>query len=248
MAANSPSPERVKMAIGRISSFFGVRQGQKSIDRIMTIFGVTAVPEGDKGEKIAQLLNGYYSTDTELFSSFIEALLENHILSPKEKGTLQSHLQLVGYDIVDNKVVSSSLAKETILTVGKPYDAFKIIESILLSAKKRVYIIDAHVDESLFDLYFDSLDIAVEIKVLSKFMHGKFEAIGKKFKVQHPKFEIRLSNDVHDRYVIADNRAWTFGQSLKDAGNKPVCIIEISDVPSIDAIFSNLWNKGKIVL
>jgi len=101
------------------------------------------------------------------------------------------------------------------------------------------------VDHSLFSLYLDEEPESVEIKILTKNMKGKFEAVARKFKVQRPNFEVRLSNDIHDRNILVDNRAWMFGQSLKNAGEKPLSIIEFEDISPVEATFVHLWNKGK---
>jgi hypothetical protein len=123
-----------------------------------------------------------------------------------------------------------------------------MIEKILVSAKKRIYIIDPYVDHSLFTLYLDDAGPDVEIKVLTKNMYDKFEAVARKFKAQRQNFEVRLLDDIHDRQILVDDRAWIFGQSLKNAGNKPLSIIELMNPNLLETAFSQLWNKGKKLL
>ena len=140
---------------------------------------------------------------------------------------------------------NSTNNKEIIIAGCKPYDAFRLIENILLSAKKRIYIIDPYVDERTFSLYLEDLIDSVEIRLLSKNLWGKSKIIAKKFEKQHINFELRINDEIHDRYIIVDNRAWIFGQSLMDAGNKTMSIIELSKPNVIEKIFNDLWNRSK---
>lgn len=117
-----------------------------------------------------------------------------------------------------------------------------------MSSQKRIYIIDAYVDDKLFTLYFDQVDPKVEIKILTKNMYSKFEEVAKKFKKQGRNFEVKTLNDIHDRHVLVDQRAWLFGQSLKDAGNKPLSIVELDDVKLVEKTFAALWSKGTMVV
>lgn len=45
-----------------------------------------------------------------------------------------------------------------------------------------------------------------------------------------------------------DDRAWIVGQSIKDAGKKPLAIIELSEPSKAKELFSILWSQGKQVL
>jgi hypothetical protein len=246
MTANS-SNVKENLALGKIAHFFGHKYGMKNIDKILKICGITDCPEGSKTEKIAAILNRFYFADKDSFQAFFETLLENHELIPSDREQLNVNLQPLGYGLNENKLVPSQ-SKEIILSQSRPYDVFKIIEKIMQTTNNRVFLIDAYVDDSLFALYFESLKPTVEIKVLTKNMYTKFEAVGRKFKSQGSNFEVRTSNEIHDRTLIVDNRAWLFGQSLKDAGNKPLSIIELDDVVQAEKLFKDLWGRAKIII
>jgi hypothetical protein len=238
---------KVAMAIGAISHFFGSKYGQMNVDRLFKTIGLANLPQGNKSEKISAVLTGYYETDRSLFATCMETLIQHHQLAPENIEKLRALTLRLDFDIKDERLVPS-LGKQIVLSGNKPYDAFQAIETILFSAKKRIHIIDPYVDHSLFSLYLDEEPESVEIKILTKNMKGKFEAVARKFKAQRPNFEVRLSNDIHDRSILVDNRAWMFGQSLKNAGEKPLSIIEFEDISPVEEAFVHLWNKGRIFL
>lgn len=231
------------MAIGAIANFFGLRYGQYSIDRLFKTIGLTDLPKGNKSEKISTVLRHYYRKDKTMFVTCLETLIQHHQMNPKDIENLRAYTLRLGY--IQDKHVVLSPGREIVISEGRPYDAFQIIEKILLSAKKRIYIIDPYVDQSLFSLYFADVHPDVEIRILTKNMFDKFKAVARKFKDQRQNFEVRLSDDIHDRHILIDDRAWMFGQSLKDAGNKPLSIIEFEDSNPIENTFTRLWNQSK---
>ncbi len=244
MSFNEAIDPKKSIAIGKIASFFGSRYGAYTIERIFNTLGIVDLPKGNKAEKISYVLRNFYAKDKTLFVASLEELIENHQLNPADIQKLRTSVVNLGFDIEDKKIVQS-LSKEIATSEGKPYDAFKIIEGILTSAKRRIHIIDPYVDHSLFTLYLDCVDKNVEIKILTKKMYEKFEEVARKFKAQRGSFEVRLSGNIHDRQILVDDRAWLFGQSLKNAGEKPLNIIEYTDPSLVDKIFAEIWSKAK---
>lgn len=142
----------------------------------------------------------------------------------------------------------TTLKEEFIFREPKPFDVYKTIEKIMCLAKNEVKIMDPYVDKSLFPLYFSDVMTKVTIKILTMQMFDKFKEVAKKFKQQKENFEVRSSEEVHDRYLIVDDRVWMLGQSLKDAGKKPLTIIEVEDAQAITDIFNRLWNKSPKII
>src|SRR5207245_11467089 len=57
--------------------------------------------------------------------------------------------------------------------------------------------------------------------------------------------EVKVSNKIHDRYLITVDKCWSFGASIKDLGNKDTIIREISEVTeSMREIFLERWNES----
>lgn len=187
-----------------------------------------------------ELVNGYALTKGEV----IELILTKVIRGSKVEKIYPEIPRFMGPIDVET-VLKTDNKKEIIISGCKPYDTFRIIEDILLLAKKRVYIIDPHVDETVFQLYLEDLKDNVEIKILSKNLYGKFKLVARKFKKQRMNFEVRILDEIHDRNILVDNRAWIFGQSLKDAGNKTMSIIELTKPNALEKVFNDLWNRSK---
>jgi hypothetical protein len=247
MSVNQSISPKESIAIGKIANFFGSRYGVYNIDRTFEVLGIVDLPKGNKSEKISFVLRDFYTKDKASFVACLEELIENHQLNPSDIEKLRAYAINIGFDI-ENKRVVQSPSKEIVTSEGKPYDAFKIIETILLSARKRIYIIDPYVDHSLFTLYLECVDKNVEIKILTRNMHNKFKAIAQKFKAQRGNFEVRLLDNIHDRQILVDNRAWLFGQSLKNAGEKPLNVIEYNNSSLVERAFTELWSKAKSFL
>jgi hypothetical protein len=134
--------------------------------------------------------------------------------------------------------------KERIIAEAKPYEAYREIEKIVRRCSNQLAIMDPWVDEDLFPLYLESVPAAASIKIVTQHMTGRFEAVAKKFSQQRKQFEVRL-HDIHDRYIIVDHRAWLIGQSIKDAGKRPLAIIELGDVGQAKALFDKIWSASK---
>jgi len=56
---------------------------------------------------------------------------------------------------------------------------------------------------------------------------------------------VKTSAAIHDRYIIIDGRdAWSLGQSIKDAGNKPLIITKVDNVQSVIGMFDKIWSQS----
>lgn len=143
------------------------------------------------------------------------------------------------------KLVERRTGTDLILLDSKPYEAFKQILARVERAKKHIMIVDAYVDETIFQLYLERVSAKVLIRVLTKNISLKFKQITAKFRRQHRRIEIRSSPQVHDRYLVVDDRVWLIGQSLKDAGNKPLAIVELRDAIGAIKFVQSIWNRAE---
>lgn len=232
------------MILGSIANFFGVRFGNYNIGRILSSLGLLDVPEGNKTERIAHVLRLFYKSDPDMFAQFLNVLLKNHRLNENDLSELRSFINKLGFELQEDHVISL-VTKEEIYTEPRPFDAFRVIEKIIRSGKNRIGIIDPYVDESLFILYLGDTPPEINIKIITTNMYDKFREVARKFRKQRPRFEVRLSKEIHDRYIIVDNKAWTIGQSIKDAGNKPLTLIMLDDTSKALELFEKLWTESK---
>jgi len=231
------------LAIGAISSFFGRRYGVIGIHKLISSLGLYA-PYGNKQQRIDHILKELYLTDKKDFKLFLKTLIDNHKLSVEDRFQLNQSLGALGYTFTNDQLKDADKT-EIIYSESRPFDAFIDIKKIMANAEKEIKIIDPYIDQGLFTLYLSDVKAQVDIKILSKKVKDKVKAVAKVFKKQKNNFEIRSTQNIHDRYIIVDNRAWIIGQSIKDAGNKPLSIIELRDPSNAQTLFSKLWENSE---
>jgi hypothetical protein len=76
--------------------------------------------------------------------------------------------------------------------------------------------------------------------------HEKFREYRNKMQKEYGvMIKVKVSNKIHDRYMITGDKCWSFGASIKDLGNKDTMIREISEVvESMKGIFSERWDES----
>jgi len=196
---------------------------------------------------VARLMNDLYRQGT--LAHFLTQMLRTG-LRPKFQDEFLQHLHSLelDWDRTTNQIQARrrphEMKKEIILAEAKPYEAYKQIENIIGSCRIELAIIDPWVGEDIFPLYLESVPASASIRILTQNMTGKFEAVAKRFSQERNRFEVRVAQ-VHDRYLIVDGRAWIIGQSLKDAGKRPLAITELSDADQARTLFEKLWNSSK---
>lgn len=128
---------------------------------------------------------------------------------------------------------------------GHVYDFYRDIQKIIRKAKKEVFLIDSYADEEILDLYLAKMPKTVEIRILTKEPKGNFIKVATKFKMKPGiKFEVRKSNDCHDRLFFIDDQCWISGQSVKDAGKKPTYLVKIDASNIFKKVFDELWKNS----
>lgn len=133
--------------------------------------------------------------------------------------------------------------EEKVYPKGHIYDFYKDIRDITKDAKNEVFVIDAYVDEELLNLYLEKIPIGAKIRILTNKPQGNFMTVAQKFKTRpNIDFEVKRSQDCHDRLFFIDNECWVMGQSVKDAGKKPTYLVKIEGYTLFKKVFDDLWN------
>ena len=132
---------------------------------------------------------------------------------------------------------------------GDEYAFYRDLSSLVESATKDILIVDAYLDEEVFNLYVDKVPDGVTVRILSTKIGPNVETVAKKCAKTRP-LELRSSRRIHDRMVFTDQRGWVIGQSIKDAAQKkPTYLIELNE-PSLTAIRSahdEIWKEANII-
>jgi hypothetical protein len=123
-----------------------------------------------------------------------------------------------------------------------PFEFYRDLKGILRNTTREIFVVDAYIDASLFELYLGDVPEAVQLRVLSNNLQSSVLRVAKLFAQSHPNFEMRATPSLHDRVLFIDDRCWVVGQSLKDAAmKKPTYMVEISAEgmkPSYEALWA----------
>ena len=118
---------------------------------------------------------------------------------------------------------------------GQIYDAYSLLINIFETSKKSIIIIDNYIDKKLLDI------ISKTNKTIKIFSSNINEELIKKYKSQYNNLEIYATNDLHDRFIIIDNKkVYHCGASFKDLGKKCFAIIKIEDKDFIEQLINKI--------
>ena len=129
--------------------------------------------------------------------------------------------------------------RQGIFFKGQIFDAYAKFESFIAEAETEIILIDNYVDLSVLErLTKKRKDVKVTI-----YTHPKTEISAldiQKFNEQYPQVTLKYTENIHDRFLIIDNKIlYHIGASLKDLAKK--CFgFEIMDSSWIAEILQNL--------
>jgi hypothetical protein len=137
-----------------------------------------------------------------------------------------------------------------VIKSGQGFTAIKRLEEFLMQEiqAEGLFLCDAYISASTL---FPFLAVATKLKSI-KILTSQVQD-GEKFHEYRNKMqketsiviEVKVSNKIHDRYLITGDKCWSFGASIKDLGNKDTTIREISEVTeSMEEIFLERWKES----
>jgi len=133
---------------------------------------------------------------------------------------------------------------------GERYDFYRDLSSLIATATGEVLIVDAYLDEEVFNLYVEKVPGSVTVRILSNKIGGNVETVARMY-AKSRSLELRSSVDVHDRMLFIDQRGWVIGQSIKDAARKkPTYLMELEE-PSFSTerdIHNKIWSAATSVI
>ena len=167
------------------------------------------IENGDTLLKLAQLQNRQINFEIETNKRFDEVL-----------------------QLIDKK----DLPKQAIFFGGQYFDAFEFIEILVSKAKSSLLFVDPYCDNRALS-FLKSKNADVQLTVLKSDKAKLASADISIFESQYGRIEVIERNDIHDRFLVIDNKeCYSLGASLNHVGKKmfAVCKIDNSDV--IEAI------------
>ena len=107
---------------------------------------------------------------------------------------------------------------------GQIYDAYSLLKDIFAKSEKEIVMIDNYMDKQLLDI-LSRIEKNI-IVVTNQYNNQDYD----KYKKQYHNIELKINNDIHDRFIIIDRRKlYHCGASFKDLGKKCFAISEIED-------------------
>jgi hypothetical protein len=120
---------------------------------------------------------------------------------------------------------------EGIFFDGQIFDAYAFVADLIKSAKKSLVVIDNYVDESVL-LMLCKRSAGVAAKIHTEQISPQLKLDLAKHNRQYAPVEIRTSRQVHDRFLIIDEKeVYHIGASLKDLGRKLFAFSKM-DIPA----------------
>ena len=122
---------------------------------------------------------------------------------------------------------------------GEIYDAYTLIQSLFESANKEIIIIDNYIGRTILDRLVvkkSNVQVIIYTSINSRLLSRDIDAFNK----QYGSLNVKYTTNVHDRYIIIDQRKlYHLGHSIKDLGKKIFSISE-SDNNLISVLLSNI--------
>jgi hypothetical protein len=123
----------------------------------------------------------------------------------------------------------------------------KFLRGIFAGARSELLIADSWVDHTIFDTVLDSASRLVPMKLLFSTQCGTFDQRVLRFATEFKLFQVRKFKRLHDRFIIADDKAYVLGPSIKDAAsNSPALIVELhsKEKRMLRSFFEELWKSA----
>jgi len=135
---------------------------------------------------------------------------------------------------------------------GKRSKAWQELRRIVRAAAQHVWIEDTWLDSDVVGLLGEDLPDGVQLRVLgpedrNRSWNGALASLKRLCKDLPGRIEVRVTTDLHDRYVYVDNHVWRFSESPKDMGAKRTAkIIDEGDRSGeLVADFEKRWSSAR---
>ena len=133
------------------------------------------------------------------------------------------------FDEVFNLLQQPKAVKQHVFYKGQFYDAYKLVVSLIKTAKTSITVIDNYLDSSILDMLENkSASVAVTLITANQQRLSKQHVLT--FSAQHGQVQVISNKDFHDRFLIVDGKeVYVFGASFKDLGNKCFAVFKYED-------------------
>ena len=132
------------------------------------------------------------------------------------ESTLSDHQEKINFFVRTNQP-----PVEGVLFEGQIFDAYKLVEALIKSAKREIILIDNYVDASIFDL-LEKRKQGVDATIYTEHIGQSLLHLQLLNQQQYGRrIEVKEYNSrFHDRFLILDDSLYHFGASFKDLGRR----------------------------
>jgi hypothetical protein len=121
------------------------------------------------------------------------------------------------FEIMESK---NSVPEQGIFFEGQVFDAYNFVSDLFRKAEKSIVIVDNYVDDTVL-VHLTKIKKGVQVRIVTKSISDQFKLDLKKFGEQYFEIEVKVSKNIHDRFIIIDCEVlYHLGASLKDLGRK----------------------------
>jgi hypothetical protein len=190
------------------------------------------------------------NADTSFRTALFKAKKESY-LEEGEKGVLL--FKILGIKRLEQITGQVGKSPIRLLRAGQNLTAIKLFEEFLKTevSGEEINLCDPHVSPSTLYPFTVLAGVTTAIRILTSTIYegDKLANYLEKFRKQTGiSVGVRKSFEIHDRYLISDQKCWSIGASIKDFGNKDTIITEMTGILlSLNELFEDRWSGAKII-
>jgi hypothetical protein len=133
---------------------------------------------------------------------------------------------------------------------GMVFEYFDAVRKIIETASVDILFVDPYLDAEFVSRYLFHVRAGTRIRLLGRHKVDSLTAALDMWTRQTGSMvELRLSANLHDRYVIVDGSCYQSGASFKDGAKAaPTTLTQITDAgPAVIQAYEKIWDAGQVV-
>lgn len=226
----------------------------------MAAIGLEKLKDMNERFNFRQTVQGLYKRTEDFIKDYPELEAEFKEIAPSEPGrgnpdTFPADVFILrgvldSFEDTLNFQNRNQVATEFLIVPGQAFTANRLVGDILKSATKSIKIVDNYLSDDSVEM-LEMANSQVDFSILTKDQGSKYPVFIQAVKIMKKgwkgKFEVRLTKNLHDRYLIVDDKeTWHCGPSLDYLGLKAGVISKLEQ-PEVITNIVDLFDKEWLV-